>query len=73
MRNYYQQVYLGLVGVLINQKKVAEALSAAEQGRAKALRDLLGSNYGFRVNTGKETDNDILSFISAIIYSFYCN
>ncbi len=46
LRNLYQTVYNSLWSLLLKQGKVVEALSAAEQGRAQALSDLLEVNYG---------------------------
>ena len=47
LRHMYQTVYSDLWGVLLKQEKIDEALTAADQGRAQALNDLLKSNYGF--------------------------
>ncbi|KAL9965037.1 hypothetical protein ACROYT_G028763 [Oculina patagonica] len=46
-RNLYQTVYKSLWQLLLKQDKVVEALFAAEQGRAQALKDLMEFNYGF--------------------------
>ena len=46
-RDLNQVVYSSLWRVLLKQGKVGEALSAAEQGRAQSLRDLLEAKYGF--------------------------
>ena len=40
-----QEAYSALMRVLLKQGKENEALSAAEQGRAQALKDLMLSNY----------------------------
>ncbi|XP_078343020.1 uncharacterized protein LOC144628777 [Oculina patagonica] len=45
LRHMYQAVYNSLWSLLLEQGKVVEALSAAEQGRAQALIDLLELNY----------------------------
>ena len=47
LRNVYQTVYTALWRVFLKQDQVVEALFAAEQGRAQALKDLLESTYGF--------------------------
>ena len=44
-RDNHKDVYSGLVGLLLKLSKTDEALSAAEQGRAQALTDLMASNY----------------------------
>ena len=44
-RDNHQGVYTSLVRVLLKLDKTEEALSAAEQGRAQALMDLMASNY----------------------------
>ena len=47
LRHMYQTMYGHLWGVLLKQEKIDEALTAADQGRAQALNDLLKSKYGF--------------------------
>ena len=47
LRNEYHLVNIALWGILIKQKKIDEALLAAEKGRAEALIDLLESKYRF--------------------------
>ena len=46
LSHVYQAMYNCLWRVFFNQGKIHEALSAADQGRAQALKDLLVSNYG---------------------------
>lgn len=41
----YQNVYTNLWRLLLKQGKIVEALSAADQGRAQALNDLIELNY----------------------------
>ena len=48
LRHMYQQVYTRLWLLLLTQNKVREALFAAEQGRAQALKDLMEINYGLK-------------------------
>ena len=45
LRDNRKDVYTSLVRVLLKLSKTDEALSAAEQGRAQALTDLMASNY----------------------------
>ena len=47
LRDNYQIVYTCLWRLLLKQGKVIEALFAAEQGRAQALKDLMEFNYAF--------------------------
>ncbi|KAL9981543.1 hypothetical protein ACROYT_G010255 [Oculina patagonica] len=47
-RNEVNSAYTGLWRVLLKQGKVAEALCAAEKGRAQALTDLMLSQFGIR-------------------------
>ena len=44
-RDNHQEVYTSLLRLLLKLYKTDEALSAAEQGRAQALTDLMASNY----------------------------
>ncbi|XP_027054695.1 tetratricopeptide repeat protein 28-like, partial [Pocillopora damicornis] len=44
-RNQYQDVYTGLIRVLVEQGNIVEALFAAEKGRAQALNDLMESSF----------------------------
>ena len=72
LRDVHKMVYAGLWRVLINQEKIREGLIAAEQGRAQALKDLMGSNYGLKTANGRRTAqemsiNDTLSCISSVI------
>lgn len=46
LQDEYQLVNIALCRVLLKQKRIAEALSVAEKGRAPALMDLMTSNYG---------------------------
>ena len=76
LRNVYRKVYIGLWRVLINQGKTVEALFAAEQGRAQALKDLMESKYGYHMahigsSTQKaETIDGILNcFSSNIVFT----
>ena len=46
LRQMYQASYNNLWSLLLKQGKVVEALSAADQGRAQALTDLLELKYG---------------------------
>ncbi|XP_078382872.1 uncharacterized protein LOC144665516 [Oculina patagonica] len=46
LRDLYDEVYTGLVTVLLKQGKVTEALLRAEEGRAQALKDLIKLQYG---------------------------
>ena len=45
-RNLYDMAYTSLWRLLLKNDKVAEALFAADQGRAQALNDLMELNYG---------------------------
>ena len=46
-RNMNELAYTSLWRSLLKQGKVAEALFAADQGRAQALNDLMELRYGF--------------------------
>ena len=46
LRHMYQNVFIKLWLLLLKQEKIPEALFAAEQGRAQALKDLMELNYG---------------------------
>ena len=46
LRHMYQDAYTKLWLLLLKQEKISEALFAAEQGRAQALKDLMELNYG---------------------------
>ena len=48
-RDMHQGVYSSLVRLLLKLSKTEDALSAAEQGRAQALMDLMASNYGLEL------------------------
>ena len=67
-RNMYQCAYTSLWRLLLKNGKVAEALFAADQGRAQALNDLLELNYGLetsysQLHTRKESTYDSFSFL----------
>ena len=71
-RDAYQTVYTALWRVLLKQAKVTEALVAAEQGRAQALKDLLEMKYGCELGPSKSCDqqeklSNMLCTISAQI------
>ena len=66
LRNQYQTVYTDLWRVLIRQHKEVEALVAAEQGRAQALKDLMEYSYGLEAPhddkySREETVNETLN------------
>ena len=68
LRHMHQTVYSRLWGVLLKLGKIDEALTAADQGRAQALNDLLESNYGFEdfcseSRPAEETTFDTLSYL----------
>ena len=72
LRDAYQTVYTALWRVLLKQGKVTEALVAAEQGRAQALKDLLEMKYGCDLGPSKsfdqqETLSNVLCTISSQI------
>ena len=72
LRDTYQTVYTALWRVLLKQGKVSEALVAAEQGRAQALKDLLELKYGCKLGPSEtfdqqETLSNMLSSISSQI------
>lgn len=72
LRHAYQTVYTAIWRVLLKQGKVTEALVAAEQGRAQALKDLLEMKYGCELGLSKacnqqETLSNVLCTISAQI------
>lgn len=46
LQNEYNPVNIAVWRILLKQRKFSEALSAAEKGRAPALKDLLKSNNG---------------------------
>ena len=69
LRHNYQIVYTSLWRSLLKQGKDMEALFAAEQGRAQALKDLLELCYAFETTddgsgTEKETIHELLSCLS---------
>ena len=61
IRHLYQTVYTRLWCVLLKQNKVMEGLSAAEQGRTQALKDLMEYQYGL-----VPSDNDLCTSDEAI-------
>ena len=68
LRDNYQVVYTSLWRLLLKQGKIMEALFAAEQGRAQALKDLMELNYACETtDTGLGTDirtiHELLSFL----------
>ena len=67
--NLHKTVYVRLWRSLLSQGKIMEALLSAEQGRAQALKDLLGFKYAAkntRVESGTEVETvaDISGFLS---------
>ena len=56
LRHAYQTVYTALWRLLLKQGKVDEALIAAEQGRAQALKDLLELKYGCELGPSESCD-----------------
>ena len=56
LRHAYQTVYTALWRVLLKQGKMTEALVAAEQGRAQALKDLLELKYGCELGPSETCD-----------------
>ncbi|XP_078343237.1 uncharacterized protein LOC144628975 [Oculina patagonica] len=70
LRNVYQTVYTALWRVFLKQGQVEEALLAAEQGRAQALKDLMEFSYGFELaqsgsHAQQETMSNMLRCISS--------
>ena len=68
LRNLYQGSYVSLWRSLLWQDKIMEALLAAEQRRAQALKDLLEIKYAAkntRVESGTEIETvaDISGFL----------
>ena len=59
--NLYKSAYISLWRLLLKQGKVIKALSAAEQGRAQALQDLLNSNYATDATRETEATSDTFS------------
>ena len=59
-RNECNYAYTGLCRVLLKKEKIGEALSAAEQGRAQSLADLMTSQYSFHEGQteGKRLDEE---------------
>ena len=67
-RNMYEFAYTSLWRLLLKNGKVAEALFAADQGRAQALNDLMELNYGLettysQLHTPEEGTFDSFSFL----------
>ena len=67
LREKFHEPYNDLWRLLLKRGKVKEALRAAEQGRAQALKDLMEKNYAFP-DAGTVTENEnideILSYLS---------
>lgn len=67
LREKFHEPYNDLWRLLLKRGKVKEALHAAEQGRAQALKDLMEKNYAFP-DAGTVTENEnideILSYLS---------
>ena len=63
LQDEYQLVNIALCRVLLKQNKIVEALSAAEEGRAPALMDLMKSNYGTD-QSGPDGQVDIPNMLS---------
>ena len=78
-RNEVHDAYTGWWRVLLKQNKVAEALSAADEGRAQALADLMRSRYGVPASQTisceqEEIDFSLLNnFTSSIVYQALAN
>ena len=78
-RNEVHDAYTGWWRVLLKQDKINEALSAADEGRAQALADLLKSRYGVPASQTisceqEEIDFSLLSnFTSSIVYQALSN
>ena len=66
-RHKYQLAYTRLWCLLLNQGKVVEALVAAEEGRAQALKDLVKFKYGFGTS-----HDDVHTLEKPIIDIFSC-
>ena len=67
-RNMYESAYTSLWRLLLKSGKVAEALFAADQGRAQALNDRMKLNYGLettcsQLHTGEESTYNSFSFL----------
>ena len=73
LRDYHQDTYTALWKVQLKQDKINEALLTAENGRGRALMDLMVSQYNLgSIRFGSSEDredteslNDILSYISS--------
>ena len=78
-RNQFHSAYTGWWRVLMKQNKINEALSAADEGRAQALADLMRSRYGVPASQTiaceqEEIDFSLLSnFTSSIVYQALAN
>ena len=66
LREKSHEPYNDLWRLLLKRGKVKEALHAAEQGRAQALKDLMEKNYALHDKTVTENENidEILSYLS---------
>ena len=70
LRNVYQTVYTALWRVFLKQEQVIEALVAAEQGRAQALKDLLELTYEFELpQSGPTAQHETISNMLCCISS----
>ena len=78
-RNQFHSAYTSWWRVLLKQDKINEALSAADEGRAQALADLMRSRYGVPAShtisfEREEIDLSFLSnFTSSIVYQALAN
>ena len=54
-RDVFNKSYKALWRVLLKQGKIAEALFAAERGRAQALTDLMESQFGIQANQAESS------------------
>ncbi|XP_078360910.1 uncharacterized protein LOC144645272 isoform X1 [Oculina patagonica] len=69
-RNKQHLAYNALWRILLKEDRIAEALFAAEEGRAQALTDLMESQYGVRASQSRSheqpvKDSDVLKCISS--------
>ena len=66
LREKFHGAYNDLWRLLLKRGEVKEALHAAEQGRAQALKDLMEKNYALYETTVTENENidEILSYLS---------
>ena len=74
LSDFYQNTYTSLWRLLLKQGRIVEALSAAEQGRAQALKDLVELKYGFkRLEDGSSTVTETCSDATMTFTSFPSN